>query len=70
MWLGRWPSGGGLRVCAAGQVAKFKDPQEAAIALVVEAYRQWLANEVRTDDITTIVIYFDHDDAPASVKDS
>lgn len=38
------------------QVAAFGDPQEAAVALVVEAYRLWLQYETRTDDITAIVI--------------
>lgn len=37
------------------QVSKYDDPQEAAIAVVVEAYRLWLQYEVRTDDITIIV---------------
>ena len=37
------------------QVSKYDDPQEAAIAVVVEAYRLWLQFEVRTDDITLIV---------------
>ena len=37
------------------QVSKFDDPQEAAIAVVVEAYRLWLQYEVRTDDITVII---------------
>ena len=37
------------------QVNKYEDPQEAAIAVVVEAYRLWLQYEVRTDDITIIV---------------
>ena len=38
------------------QAAAFEDPQEAAVALVVEAYRLWLQYETRTDDITAIVI--------------
>lgn len=38
------------------QVAAFGDPQEAAVALVVEAYRLWLQYETRTDDITAVVI--------------
>jgi hypothetical protein len=53
MWRFRW-------LCWL-QVTKYEDPQEAAIALVVEAYRQWLANEVRTDDITAIVIFIEYD---------
>ena len=43
-----------LHVCCS-QVSKYDDPQEAAIAVVVEAYRLWLQYEVRTDDITIIV---------------
>ncbi len=39
------------------QVDKYKDPQQAAIALVVEAYRLWLQYETRTDDITAVVIH-------------
>lgn len=38
------------------QVARYDDPQEAAISLVVESYRLWLSYETRTDDITAIVI--------------
>lgn len=37
------------------QISKYDDPQEAAIAVVVEAYRLWLQYEVRTDDITVII---------------
>lgn len=37
------------------QVSKYDDPQEAAIAVVVEAYRLWLQYEIRTDDITIII---------------
>ena len=33
-----------------------KDPQQSAIALVVESYKLWLQYETRTDDITVIVI--------------
>ena len=40
----------------AGRLA---DPQAAALELVVEAYRRWLANETRTDDITALVLAFD-----------
>ena len=38
------------------QVARYNDPQEAAISLVVESYRLWLTYETRTDDISAIVI--------------
>lgn len=37
-------------------MAAYDDPQEATVALVVEAYRLWLQYETRTDDITAIVI--------------
>ena len=38
-------------------VSKFTDAQQAAKALVAEAYKLWLHYEVRTDDITAIVIF-------------
>jgi hypothetical protein len=38
------------------QVSQHEDPQEAAIALVVESYHLWLSYETRTDDITAIVV--------------
>ena len=44
-----------IAVTMLSQVSKYDDPQEAAIAIVVEAYRLWLQYEVRTDDITIIV---------------
>jgi len=44
-----------ITVTMLSQVSKYDDPQEAAIAIVVEAYRLWLQYEVRTDDITIIV---------------
>jgi len=37
-------------------VAKFKDIQEAANAIVSESYRLWLQYETRTDDITIIIL--------------
>lgn len=40
-------------------VKKFDDPAEACQALVEDAYSRWLQFEVRTDDITAIVIYLD-----------
>lgn len=39
------------------QVDKYDDPQQAAVALVCEAYRLWLQYETRTDDITAVVIH-------------
>ncbi|GBG30816.1 Protein phosphatase 2C and cyclic nucleotide-binding/kinase domain-containing protein [Hondaea fermentalgiana] len=44
-------------------VAKFDDPYEAARALVTESYKLWLHYEVRTDDITAIVIFTEHHEA-------
>ena len=41
------------------QVNKYDDTQQAALALVCEAYRLWLQYETRTDDITAAVIRFD-----------
>jgi hypothetical protein len=41
------------------QVDKAPDTQQAALALVCEAYRLWLQTETRTDDITAIVIRVD-----------
>ena len=38
-------------------VAKFKDPLKACQTVVSEAYTLWLRHEVRTDDITMIVIH-------------
>ena len=36
-----------------------KDSEEAALALVKEAFRKWKRKEVAIDDITVIVIFFD-----------
>lgn len=44
-------------------ILKFKDPLEACRAVVAEAYRLWLQYEVRTDDITMIIIFLDFDEA-------
>jgi len=52
----RSPGRRGARAGRAAQVAAYDDPQEATVALVVEAYRLWLQYETRTDDITAIVI--------------
>ncbi|KAK9829289.1 hypothetical protein WJX72_004963 [[Myrmecia] bisecta] len=38
-------------------VSKYDDPQEAALAVVVESYRLWLQNETRTDDISMVVMH-------------
>lgn len=39
--------------------AKFADPLEACRAVVAEAYELWLQYELRTDDITIIVMFLD-----------
>lgn len=39
--------------------AKFTDPLEACRAVVAESYELWLQYELRTDDITIIVIFVD-----------
>jgi serine/threonine protein phosphatase PrpC/CRP-like cAMP-binding protein len=39
--------------------AKFSDPCEACRAVVAESYELWLQYELRTDDITIIVIFVD-----------
>lgn len=41
---------------AADIVSQYADPLEGARAIVAEAYRLWLQYEVRTDDITIIVL--------------
>lgn len=38
------------------QIAKFDDVQQAANAIVAEAYTMWLQYETRTDDITIIIL--------------
>jgi len=49
-------------------VSKFTCPYEAARALVAEAYKLWLYFEVRTDDITAIVLFLDKQVDTAVVK--
>mmetsp|Transcript_18113 Transcript_18113/g.44755 ORF Transcript_18113/g.44755 Transcript_18113/m.44755 type:complete len:764 (-) Transcript_18113:876-3167(-) len=39
--------------------AKFTDPLEACRAVVAESYELWLQYELRTDDITIIVVFLD-----------
>jgi len=41
-------------------VSNFDNAYDASRALVTEAYKLWLHYEVRTDDITVIVIFLDH----------
>lgn len=48
-------------------VERFTDPLSAAKHIVQEAFRTWLRYEVRTDDITIIVMFIEdfnegHDD--------
>eukprot|EP00611_Tribonema_gayanum_P005379 TRINITY_DN145_c4_g1_i1.p1 TRINITY_DN145_c4_g1~~TRINITY_DN145_c4_g1_i1.p1 ORF type:complete len:1103 (-),score=403.39 TRINITY_DN145_c4_g1_i1:604-3912(-) len=40
-------------------IAKFDDPLEAAKYVVQESFRLWLQYEVRTDDISAIIVFFD-----------
>lgn len=44
------------------------DPQRACVLLCVEAYRRWLLNETRTDDITAAVLWFEGE--PGSNKNN
>ena len=37
-----------------------KDSDEAAFALVKEAFKKWKRKEVAIDDITAIVVFFDN----------
>lgn len=48
-------------------VSQYACPLEAGRALVAEAYRLWLQYEVRTDDITVIVVFLDWDSVPRPV---
>jgi serine/threonine protein phosphatase PrpC/CRP-like cAMP-binding protein len=41
-------------------VAEYKDPLDACKRVVNESYHKWLEEEVRTDDITMIVVHFDN----------
>ena len=51
-------------------VSQFTDAQQAAKALVAEAYKLWLHYEVRTDDITAIVICFSGNEGYQAVAKS
>ncbi|KAL4426116.1 hypothetical protein ABPG77_002702 [Micractinium sp. CCAP 211/92] len=46
---------------AVDMVARHDNPYDAAKALVAQAYKLWLQKETRTDDITCVVIFFDHE---------
>ena len=46
-------------------IFEFTDPLEACRAVVSQAYSLWLQFEVRTDDITLIVAYIDHETGKA-----
>lgn len=56
---------------AADIVGQYDDPLEGARAIVAEAYRLWLQYEVRTDDITIIVLQlaWGPEDASAALLD-
>nr|XP_029124141.1 probable protein phosphatase 2C 35 isoform X3 [Elaeis guineensis] len=38
-------------------VSRYPDPQDACSAIAAESYKLWLENEIRTDDITIIVVH-------------
>ena len=42
-------------------VLRFTSPLEACHAVVAESYRLWLQYDVRTDDITMILAWLDHE---------
>lgn len=41
-------------------ISRFDDPLDGARAVVSESYRLWLENEMRTDDITIVVVVFEN----------
>lgn len=47
-------------------VAACADPADAAKALVATAYKAWLQKETRTDDISVVVLNFEHPEAEAT----
>lgn len=51
---------------AVDTVARHDNPYDAAKALVAQAYKLWLQKETRTDDITCVVIFFDHEQGAAA----
>jgi serine/threonine protein phosphatase PrpC/CRP-like cAMP-binding protein len=48
--------------------AKFTDPLEACLAVVAESYELWLQYELRTDDITIIVVFVEPIMDPSSME--
>jgi len=51
----------------ADMVSTFDDPLSACRAVVAESYRLWLQYEVRTDDITVILAFIEHDEEPTKI---
>lgn len=49
-------------------VERFTDPLSAAKHIVQEAFRTWLRYEVRTDDITIIVLFIEDFDEGSSAE--
>lgn len=49
-------------------ISQFNDPIEAGQHVVSEAYRLWLQNDERTDDITIVIIYFEDLKAKSGVS--
>lgn len=49
-------------------VERFTDPLSAAKHIVQEAFRTWLRYEVRTDDITIIVLFIEDFDEGSTAE--
>ena len=49
-------------------VERFTDPLSAAKHIVQEAFRTWLRYEVRTDDITIIVLFIEDFDEGSNAE--
>ena len=54
---------------AVDMVAAAASPADAARALVSAAYKAWLQKEMRTDDISVVIIYFSFPEAPESASE-
>ena len=53
---------------AVGMVSEYANPQKACRAIVAEAYRLWMQFDVRSDDITAIIAYFDRSERATSMR--
>jgi len=51
-------------------IAQCGTPLEACRAVVAESYRLWLQHDIRTDDITAVIAYFEHDASSSSAPGS